>query len=87
MKRAPLLKRAILVVEAEKLSASQVKVNENIAEEEVWTTNSDGSYSSRTASKENMELEKIKAEVKDGVLYITIPKASATSKVIDINVQ
>lgn len=43
MKRAPLLKRAILVVEAEKLSASQVKVNENIAEEEVWTTNSDGS--------------------------------------------
>ncbi|CAL5418799.1 unnamed protein product [Camellia sinensis] len=56
-------------------------------ENEEWSAKSYGKYNSRVALPENVEFEKIKAEVKDGVLYITIPKASGTSKVLDINVQ
>ncbi|GJZ57153.1 small heat shock protein, chloroplastic-like protein, partial [Tanacetum coccineum] len=39
------------------------------------------------ALPENIQFEKIKAEVKDGALYVTIPKAPVTSKILDINVQ
>lgn len=46
-----------------------------------------GKYSSRIALPENVEVENIKAEVKDGVLCITIPKAQASSKIVDIDVQ
>ncbi|KAI7989773.1 hypothetical protein LOK49_LG13G02100 [Camellia lanceoleosa] len=60
---------------------------ESEVENEEWSAKSQGRYSSRVALPENVEFEKIKAEVKDGVLYITIPKASGTSKVLDINVQ
>ncbi|KAI7989342.1 hypothetical protein LOK49_LG13G02164 [Camellia lanceoleosa] len=60
---------------------------ESEVENEEWSAKSQGRYSSRVALHENVEFEKIKSEVKDGVLYITIPKASGTSKVLDINVQ
>ncbi|XXG72793.1 hypothetical protein AAC387_Pa07g1808 [Persea americana] len=56
-------------------------------EEDEWSPKSYGRYSSRIALPENIETEKIKAEVKDGVLYITIPKAKTSSKVLDIDVQ
>ncbi|XP_019176699.1 PREDICTED: small heat shock protein, chloroplastic-like [Ipomoea nil] len=56
-------------------------------EEEEWSAKSYGRYSSRIALPENVEYEKIRAEVKDGVLYITIPKASVSGKVFDINVE
>ncbi|XP_050119747.1 small heat shock protein, chloroplastic-like [Malus sylvestris] len=76
----------MLVVKAEKA----VKKTENgaVVEEngEEWSAKSYGRYSSRIALPENIQFEKIKAEVKDGVLYITIPKASMTSKILDINV-
>ncbi|KNA15811.1 hypothetical protein SOVF_094820 [Spinacia oleracea] len=52
-----------------------------------WSVKSFGKYSSRIALPENIDFEKIKAEVKDGVLYITIPKASSISKVFSINVE
>ncbi|OWM76167.1 small heat shock protein, chloroplastic-like [Punica granatum] len=52
-----------------------------------WSARSYGRYSSRIALPENVRFEKIRAEVKDGVLYITIPKDDNTGKILDINVQ
>ncbi|CAL5382940.1 unnamed protein product [Camellia sinensis] len=76
----------MLVVKAEKMAKDR-NGQESEVENEEWSVKSQGRYSSRVALTENVEFEKIKAEVKDGVLYITIPKASGTSKVLDINVQ
>ncbi|KAG9446305.1 hypothetical protein H6P81_012433 [Aristolochia fimbriata] len=72
----------MLVVKAEK----QPKNPQGEEAEEDWSARSYGRYSSRIALPDNIEMEKIKAEVKDGVLYITIPKAKGSSKVLDINV-
>ncbi|KAL0447208.1 UNVERIFIED_CONTAM: Small heat shock protein, chloroplastic [Sesamum latifolium] len=75
----------MLVVKAEK---SSQKGSENEEENgEDWSPKSYGKYSSRIALPENVQFEKIKAEVKDGVLYITIPKASSSAKIFDINVE
>uniref|UniRef100_A0A1D1YM18 25. heat shock protein, chloroplastic n=1 Tax=Anthurium amnicola TaxID=1678845 RepID=A0A1D1YM18_9ARAE len=74
----------MLIVKAEKLSK---KSKEDGEEEEGWSAKSYGRYNSRIVLPDNVMMEKIKAEVKDGVLYITIPKASTLSKVVDINVQ
>ena len=52
-----------------------------------WSAKSYGKYSCRIALPENVEFEKIRAEVKDGVLYITIPKSTSDGKILDINVQ
>lgn len=71
----------MLVVKAEKV------MPKDHTEEEIWPTKSFGRYNSRIALPENIEFEKIKAEVKDGVLYITIPKATITSKIVNINVE
>ncbi|OMO60367.1 hypothetical protein CCACVL1_24210 [Corchorus capsularis] len=75
----------MLVVKAEKAPKKKNNINgavqkgeqdEEEEEEEEWSAKSYGRYSSRIALPENVQFEKIKAEVKDGVLYITIPKAS-----------
>ncbi|XP_042501282.1 small heat shock protein, chloroplastic-like [Macadamia integrifolia] len=81
----------MLVVKAEKVSKKK-KESEGEAElmnqeGEEWSAKSYGRYNSRIALPENIEFEKIKAEVRDGVLYIDIPKASSSNKVLDINVQ
>ncbi|OVA20500.1 Alpha crystallin/Hsp20 domain [Macleaya cordata] len=77
----------MLVVKAEKVPQKKEDAVAEAETEDVWSAKSYGRYSSRIALPENVEFEKIKAEVKDGVLYITIPKASTSSKVLDINVQ
>ncbi|KAF6155341.1 hypothetical protein GIB67_019867 [Kingdonia uniflora] len=79
----------MLVVKAEKVAKKKDGTLENEGEGEEggeWSAKSYGRYSCRIALPENVEFDKIKAEVKDGVLYISIPKASATSKILDINV-
>lgn len=76
----------MLVVKAEKVPKKKNSDNGD-GEEEEWSAKSYGRYSSRIALPENIQFEKIKAVVKDGVLYITIPKAANTSKILDINVQ
>ncbi|KAI4307989.1 hypothetical protein L6164_031110 [Bauhinia variegata] len=83
----------MLVVKAEKVAtvSHEGEVNGSIAEEseenEDWPAKSYGRYSHRIALPENIEFEKIKAQVRDGVLYITIPKANGSGKIIGINVQ
>ncbi|XP_035539866.1 small heat shock protein, chloroplastic-like [Juglans regia] len=79
----------MLIVKAEKVPKKQQAERQENGEEEDqdWSAKSYGRYSSRIALPENIQFEKIKAEVKDGVLYITIPKASSPGKVLDINVQ
>lgn len=75
----------MLVVKAEKVA--QNKEDQESNGEEEWSAQSYGKYSCRIALPENIEFEKIKAEVKDGVLYINIPKSSGQGKILDINVQ
>ncbi|KAL9691574.1 hypothetical protein QQ045_011998 [Rhodiola kirilowii] len=53
---------------------------ESEEEEEEWLVKSFGRYKTRIALPENVQFEKIKAEVKDGVLYITVPKATVSAK-------
>ncbi|KZV39965.1 hypothetical protein F511_15627 [Dorcoceras hygrometricum] len=66
----------MLVVQAEKLAQQG----------DEWAAKSYGRYNSRISLPENIQFERIKAEVKDGVLYISVPKATSVSQVFDINV-
>ncbi|KAK4399654.1 Small heat shock protein, chloroplastic [Sesamum angolense] len=75
----------MLVVKAEK--SPQIGSENEEENGEDWSPKSYGRYSSRIALPENVQFEKIKAEVKDGVLYISIPKASSSAKIFDINVE
>ncbi|QCE04052.1 small heat shock protein, chloroplastic-like isoform X2 [Vigna unguiculata] len=78
----------MLVVKAEKEAKKKEMVEEQEEEEEEgWSAKSYGRYSSRIALPENVQFENIKAEVKDGVLYIAIPKATTYSNILDIQVQ
>ncbi|KAF5726697.1 small heat shock protein chloroplastic-like [Tripterygium wilfordii] len=78
----------MLVVKAEKVPKKENNGGEKGEgeKEEDWSAKSYGRYSSRIALPENIHFEKIKAEVKAGVLYITIPKAVTSGKFLDINV-
>lgn len=75
----------MLVVKAEKRSGSEGRLLGEKKEDEAWSPKSYGRYNSRILLPDNIMVDKIKAEVKDGVLYITIPKDSR--KVVDIDVQ
>jgi len=75
----------MLVVKAEKALEENHEGRANGNED--WPANSYGRYNHRIALPENIEFDKIKAQVKDGILYVTIPKASTSSKVIGIDVQ
>lgn len=79
----------MLVLKAEKTKKDSNSENdgENTVDEGEWSAKSYGKYSFRIALPENIQFEKIKAEVRDGVLYVTIPKAPVSSKILDISVQ
>ncbi|MED6112596.1 hypothetical protein PIB30_063064 [Stylosanthes scabra] len=80
----------MLVVKAEKKAPKKIELGSQQqlnGEEEKGKHHLYGRYSSRIALLENVQFEKIKAEVKDGVLYITIPKATSYSNILDIDVQ
>lgn len=76
----------MLVVKAEKERKKNVDEEEEDGGE-VWSAKSYGRYNSRIVLPENVVFDKIKAEVKDGVLYITMPKAASSSNILDIHVQ
>ncbi|XP_076943439.1 small heat shock protein, chloroplastic-like [Bidens hawaiensis] len=84
----------MLVLKAEKIKKDINNNNNNdgenngkVSDEMEWGAESYVKYSFRIALPENIQFEKIKAEVKDGVLYVTIPKAPVASKILDISVQ
>ncbi|CAJ1964093.1 unnamed protein product [Sphenostylis stenocarpa] len=83
----------MLVVKAEKTlkehHEGQANSNEESSteHEEDWPANSYGRYNHRIALPENIEFDKIKAQVKDGILHVTIPKANTSAKKINIDVQ
>lgn len=83
--------KKMLVVKAEKGSKKKKIGEEEMVKEEgdvdEWCSKSYGRYSGRIVLPQNVEFENIKAEVKDGVLYIIIPKASSSSKVLNSSVQ
>lgn len=60
---------------------------EEEGEKDSWSARSYSSYNTRLALPENCEMDKIKAELKDGVLNITIPKGKVESKVMDVNIE
>ncbi|KAE8687396.1 hypothetical protein F3Y22_tig00111022pilonHSYRG00666 [Hibiscus syriacus] len=76
----------VLVVEAEKKLKKDVNGGEEDEENE-WSAKSYGKYNRRIALPENVVFEKIKAEVKDGVLYINIPKGGDDGMILDFSVQ
>uniref|UniRef100_A0A0E0KZM1 SHSP domain-containing protein n=1 Tax=Oryza punctata TaxID=4537 RepID=A0A0E0KZM1_ORYPU len=78
-----------LVVVAEK-AAKEGEAVEAAAdgedEGEAWPAASFGRYRTRVELPENVEVERIAAEVRDGVLYLTIPKVASGGKVVNIQV-
>eukprot|EP01018_Ginkgo_biloba_P010691 Gb_40446 [translate_table: standard] len=59
------------------------------AKKENWSTRSYGSYNTRIILPDNVRLEDIKAEMKNGVLQVCVPKTEEESKqnVIDVKVE
>lgn len=74
----------MLVIKAEKKIINGDENDDDHNDE--WPARSFGKYNSRIALPESVDVEKIKAEVKDGVLYVTIPKSLSSSNVFDIPV-
>lgn len=56
-------------------------------EKDVWSGQSFSSYNTRLQLPNNCEKDKIKAEFKNGVLYVTIPKMKVQRNVVDVQVQ
>ena len=56
--------------------------------DDAWKRRSYSSYDTRLQlPADDCEMDKIKAELKNGVLYITIPKTKVERKVIDVQIQ
>ncbi|XP_042519872.1 small heat shock protein, chloroplastic [Macadamia integrifolia] len=56
-------------------------------DEDSWTSRSVSSYHTRFRLPDNCEKDKVKAELKNGVLFISIPKTKVDRKVIDVEIQ
>lgn len=54
--------------------------------EDSWSSRSYSSYNTRLLLPDNCDKDKIKAELKNGVLLISIPKREVERKVIDVKI-
>lgn len=52
-----------------------------------WSGKSYSSYDTRLRLPDNCEKDKVKAELKNGVLLISVPKAKVERKVTDVSIQ
>nr|QSG73889.1 HSP20 [Kosteletzkya pentacarpos] len=68
----------ILVIKGEKIKEES---------HDDWTNGNYSSYNTRLQLPENCDKDKIKAELKNGVLFISIPKTKVERKVIDVQIQ
>ncbi|XP_028806721.1 small heat shock protein, chloroplastic [Neltuma alba] len=55
--------------------------------DDTWSSRSYSSYDTRLQLPDNCEKDKVKAELKNGVLYITIPKTKVERKVVDVQIE
>ncbi|KAF7830786.1 small heat shock protein, chloroplastic [Senna tora] len=63
------------------------KQQEGGGDADAWSSRSYSSYDTRLQLPDNCEKEKVKAELKNGVLYVTLPKTKVERKVIDVEIQ
>lgn len=56
-------------------------------EDDSWSSRSYSTYDTRLQLPDNCEKDKVKAELKNGVLYVTIPKTRVERKIIDVEIQ
>ncbi|MQM21880.1 hypothetical protein Taro_054926 [Colocasia esculenta] len=74
----------VLVIRGEHKAAEEGKKE---GEEEEWWRRSASSYDMRLLLPDNCDKDKIRAELKNGVLMVTVPKAQVERKVIDVEIQ
>lgn len=57
--------------------------------EDSWSSRSYGSYLTRMTLPDNAKVEEVKAELKNGVLHVVVPKSKEAPKnnVVDIKVE
>lgn len=60
---------------------------EGEGKEDAWIRKSYSSFNTRLQLPDECEMEKIKAELNNGVLFITVPKAKKERKVMDVQIQ
>ncbi|KAK1262464.1 hypothetical protein QJS04_geneDACA020301 [Acorus gramineus] len=64
-----------------------IKGQHNSKGEDAWSSRSISSYNTRLTLPDNCDKNKVKAELKNGVLLVTIPKVEVEKKVIDVQIQ
>ncbi|GFY81793.1 heat shock protein 21 [Actinidia rufa] len=75
----------VYVEEEEELVIKGEHKEENDGDD--WAARNYSSYYARIRLPDTCEKDKIKAELKNGVLFVSIPKAKVDRKVIDVNIQ
>ncbi|CAM8991372.1 unnamed protein product [Rhodiola kirilowii] len=73
----------VLVIKGEKKKEEEGKEGE----QDAWMAKSYSSYNTRLQLPDNVDKDKIKAELKNGVLFVSIPKMKIERKVVDVEIQ
>ncbi|GFP88760.1 small heat shock protein chloroplastic [Phtheirospermum japonicum] len=73
-------------VEDDVLVIKGERKNEQGIKDEAWSDRSYSSYDTRLKLPDNCEKDKVKAEMKNGVLFVSVPKGKVERKVIDVQI-
>lgn len=78
---------AVTVEEGTLVIKGEHKADENKEDNNFkWSKRSYGTYNTRLTLPKNVSVDQIKAELKNGVLYVSVPKAEAKKDVINVDV-